>query len=466
MTLNQAIDKEHIEALRGRLRGPLLLPGEPGYDESRSLWNGMIDRHPALIVRCLGAGDVITGVNFAREHSLALSIKGGGHNISGLALADGALTLDMSLMRGVWVDEERQTAHAQAGCILGDVDRETQLYGLAAPLGFVSNTGIAGLTLGGGFGYLTRRFGWTADNVVSMKVVTYDGRLVTASETENSDLFWALRGGGGNFGVVVDFEYRLYKVGPEIFGGAIAWPAAQAPEVLKAFQKITAEAPRELTCVLVLRKAPPAPWIDKEHHGKDIISLFVCHSGPVEAGEALLQPLKSLGSPAGDVLQKRSFASQQSILDATQPSGRRYYWKSEYVAGHEEDMLTSAAKHAAAAASPHSAILVFPLDGALNELPDDHSPAGNRDANSVLNITSSWEQPADDATNIEWARAAWGDLRHFSTGGTYVNFLTEEETGDRVQQALGSHVERLAKIKATWDPENFFHVNKNIAPQE
>ena len=261
------LERNIIDSFRTRLRGPLLLPGEPGYDEGRAIWNAMIDRRPALIVRCLGVADVISAVNFAREHGLALSIKGGGHNIAGLAVCDGGVMLDMSLMRGVWVDPNAGTARAQVGCLLGDVDRETQVHGLAAVLGFVSMTGIAGLTLGGGFGYLTRRFGWSSDNVLSMDVVTADGRVMRSTDTENSDLFWGLRGGGGNFGVVTSFEYKLHPVGPEVMAGAIAWSAEHAHDVIEMYRAFTLQAPPELACILALRMAPPAPWLAKSVHG-------------------------------------------------------------------------------------------------------------------------------------------------------------------------------------------------------
>lgn len=462
----KGIEQGAIDELRARVRGDVVTPGESGYEEARTIWNAMIDRRPGLVLRCLGVAAVVEGVNFARERGLPLSIKGGGHNIAGLALADGALLLDMSKMRGVWIDREAGTAHAQAGCILGDVDRETQLYGLAAPLGFVSETGIAGLTLGGGFGYLTRRFGWTCDNLRSMQVVTAAREIVTASETENADLFWGLRGGGGNFGVVTDFEYNLYKVGPQVMAGAVAWPGESAASVNKLFRKVTAEAPPELTCVLVLRKAPPAPWLTKEIHGKDIAALFVCHSGTLSAGESLVKEIKDFGSRVGDILQPRSYVSQQSLLDATQPAGRRYYWKSDYVGSHDPEMLEIAVGQAKEAPSPHSAILIFPLDGALNTMPRDHSPAGNRDAKSVFNVAGSWEQPADDALNIAWARDSWEEMRRFSTGGTYVNFLTEEETGGRLQDAYGGHFDRLVEVKKKWDPSNVFHLNKNIPPDD
>lgn len=462
----KAMDQSTIDNLKSDLRGELLLPGSTNYDEARSIWNGMIDRKPALIARSLGVADVVRSVNFAKENGLLVSIKGGGHNISGLAVCDGGLTIDMSLMRGAWVDHSSNTVHAQAGCLLGDVDRETQLYGKAANLGFVSNTGIAGLTLGGGFGYLTRRFGWTTDNVISMEMVTADGRIIRASENENADLFWGLRGGGGNFGVVTKFEYKLHPVGPEIVGGVIAWKGEATADVLELYRTLAEKAPPELTCVVLLRNAPPAPWLAKEIHGKPIAAILVCHSGAIEEGEKLMAPIKAFGSPVGDVIQRRPYVTQQNLLDATQPKGRRYYWKSEYLPGHDPLMLERFAEHGGRIQSPHSAIILFQLDGKVNELANEHSPVGNRDTKTVLNITASWESPDDDQENIDWARTAWQDMRQFSTGGTYLNFLTEEEVGDRLQDAWGGNYDRLVDIKTKWDPENFFRMNKNIPPRK
>ena len=453
-----------VNELKSRVRGPLLRPGEPGYDEARSVWNAMIDRRPALIVRCLGTADVVACVAAAREYGLQLSIKGGGHNIAGLAVCDGGLMLDLSLMRGVWVDPGQRVARAQAGCLLGDVDRETQLHGLAAVLGFVSNTGCAGLTLGGGFGYLTRRFGWTSDNVASIDLVTADGRVRRASEQENPDLFWGLRGGGGNFGVATSFEYTLHPIGPDVIGGAIAWRGEDADKVLEMYRSLTAQAPRELTCVAGLRLAPPAPWLAKEVHGKPIVALFVCCSGPLEDAEKVVAPIKAFGTPVGDVVQKRTYVSQQSLLDATQPKGRRYYWKSEYLSALDPEFLHMAVEHARRIVSPHSGILIFPLDGALERFADDHSAVGNRSATAVVNIAGAWEHAADDGENIEWARAAWRDLRRFSTGGTYVNFLTEDEGHERTRAAYGSNYARLVEVKSRWDSSNLFRANKNVAP--
>src|SRR6266511_4136062 len=347
------------DELRGRLRGPLLLPGDAGYDESRSIWNAMIDRRPAAIARCAGVADIVACIDFARAHNVVVSIKGGGHNIAGLAVAEGGLMLDLASMRGVWVDPAARRARAQAGCLLA--------------------------------------------------------RVVRASESENADLFWALRGGGGNFGVVTSFEYALHPVGPQIVAGAIAWPAEQAPEILEKWRRITENAPPELTCVSVLRIAPPAPWLSKEIHGKPIIALFVCDSGPIDEAERRVGEIKQWGAPVGDVVQRRSYVSQQELIDVTQPKGRRYYWKSEYLPRVEPALIDGLVTHAAKIVSPHSGIIVFPIDGPLNALPNEHSPAGNRDARLVLNITGSWEKPEHDDANIRWARTSWSDLRRFST---------------------------------------------------
>ncbi len=458
------LTQDLIDGLKMSLKGSVLVPGEPGYADSSSVWNAMIERKPALVVLCLGVADVIASVKFARKHNLLLCIKGGGHNIAGLATADGAIMLDMSLMRGVWVDKNQKIAHGQAGCLLGDVDRETQVEGLATVLGFVSLTGIVGLTLGGGFGYLTKRWGWTTDNVVGMDVVTADGQLVRASNDENEDLFWGLRGGGGNFGIVTGIDYKLYPVGPEVVGGVVAWPASEAQKVLELYRSLAENAPPELTLVWFMRPAPPAPWLPKEMHGKSIVAMLACHSGNLEEAEKAVAPIKSFGSPVGDVLVRRPYTQLQSMLDGTQPKGRRYYWKSEYLPRIDPALDDKVIEHAASIGSPHSAVILFQLEGALNKLPGDHSPVGNRDARYVLNILSSWDHADDDKVNVQWAKEAWNDLKPFSTGGTYINFLTEDEGPERIQAALGSGLKRLAEVKAKWDPENVFRTNRNIKP--
>ncbi|CAN5739972.1 FAD-binding oxidoreductase [soil metagenome] len=458
------LDRVAADALATSMRGYLLIEDDPGYDEARRLWNGMIDRRPALIARCIGVADVVACVNFARDHGVLLSIRSGGHNIAGLALADGALTIDTSLMRGVHVDAPARRAHAQAGCVLGDVDRETQLHGLAAVLGFVSNTGVAGLTVGGGFGYLTRRFGWTSDTVKSFEVVTADGRVVRTDETNEPDLFWGLRGGGGNFGVVTNIEYELFPVGPEIMGGAVAWRAADAPAVLEMYRRLMADAPPEFTCVAALRMAPPAPWLPKELHGTPIVALFVCDTGPMDEARNRATALKSFGTPVGDVLQPRPYLQQQSLLDATQPNGRRYYWKSEFLPGVEPAFLETCLASLARMPSAHSAIMLFPLDGALNALSEDHSAVGSRDTKGVVNISAAWDDPAHDDANIAWARETWDQIRPFSTGRTYVNFLNADDGAARTHDAYRGNYGRLADVKRAYDPGNVFRTNKNITP--
>ncbi len=458
------LNPEALQAFKAAFRGQVLTADDAGFDDTRKIWNAMIDRRPGLIARCTGTADVVQAVRFARQHGLLSSVRGGGHNIAGLAVCEGGLMIDMSLLRGVWVDATRRTAQAQAGCTLGDVDRETQLHGLAAVLGFVSATGIAGLTVGGGFGYLTRCHGWTCDNLVSMEVVTAAAQVLRVSESENAELFWALRGGGGNFGIVTSFEYKLFPVGPEILGGAIAWRGEDAKQVLNAYREFSAKAPRELTTVAVLRRAPPAPWLPKEVHGQPIIALFVCHSGRVEDGEALLAPLRKLGRPVADIVMRRPYTQMQSLLDATQPKGRRYYWKSHYLADIDARMIELAGEHAGRIRSPHSAILLFQIQGALNERPAGHSPAGNRDAAYVLNIAGSWDGAADDSANVAWARDCFEATRCCSTGGTYVNFLTEEEGRDRIEAAYSpADLQRLAALKRHCDPDNLFRHTKNIA---
>ena len=453
-----------LETLRARLRGEVITPKSPDYDDARSLWNAMIDRRPALIVRCSGTADVAEVVRFAKRHGLLNAVRSRGHNIAGQAVCEDGLVIDLSRMRGVWVDPIARTARAQGGCTLGCIDRETQLHGLAAVLGFVSTTGAAGVTVGGGFGYLTRKYGWTCDNLRSVEVVTADGAVRTASRADNADLFWAICGGGGNFGVVTSFEHALHPVGPEVVAGAIVWRGDAAPEVLEFIRAYAAAAPPELTCVLGLRLAPPAPWLPGEVHGKPIALATVCHTGTLADGERDLAALKAFGSPVGDIVMRRPYAQQQALLDATQPKGRRYYWKSDYLPGIDRESFPVLLDHFGKICSPHSTILLFQLVGALNNLPEDHCAAGARDTKWVMNIGGSWEEPADDAKNIAWARACWRDMRPFSTGSAYVNFMTEDEGSDRLQEAYGKNHARLREMKARWDPDNLFRHNKNILP--
>jgi hypothetical protein len=458
------ITQENLDNFKMRLRGRLLESGDPDYDENRKVWNNMFDRKPGIIVRCFGTPDVIECVKFVREYNLLLCIKGGGHNIAGLASADGAIMLDMSLMRGVWVDPLRKIAHAQAGCLLGDVDRETQLYGLAAILGFVSTTGITGLTLGGGFGYLTRRWGWTTDNVTGIDLVTADGRMVRASGNENADLFWGLRGGGGNFGVVVGIDYMLYPIGPEIVGGLVAWHASEASKVCELFRTLTVQAPPELTLMLFLRPAPQTLWLPKEIYGKPIVIISACYTGFTNEGQKAVSTIKAFGNSVGDILIPRPYTQMQSLVDTTQPKGRRNYWKSEFLPHIEPALCDKIIEHASKIISPHSSVIMMHIGGALNKLRVEHSAVGNRDAQFILNFLGSWEKTDDDNQNMEWARNAWDDIKSFSTGGNYINFQTEDEGQSRIEAALGNRFQRLAVIKSKWDPDNIFRINRNIKP--
>jgi FAD/FMN-containing dehydrogenase len=461
---NTTIDDATLQALRAGFRGAVMTPDDAAYDETRKVWNAMIDRRPGLILRCSGSVDVLQALRFVRTHSVLCAVRGGGHNIAGLAVPEGGVMIDLSPMRGVWVDAARRSAWAQAGCTLADVDRETQQHGLAAVLGFVSATGIAGLTVGGGFGYLTRRHGWTCDNLLAMEVVTADAQLRRVSADEEPDLFWALRGGGGNFAIVTGFEYRLHPVGPQILGGAIAWRAEQAQQVLNAWRTFSADAPRELTSVAVLRNAPPAPWLPKDVHGQPIVALFVCHSGDIDEGQRLLAPLRALSPPVADIVMPRPYTQMQSLLDATQPKGRRYYWKSHYLEHVDAAAVDVVAGHAQRIVSPHSAILLFQVGGALNELPPGHSPAGNRDARYVLNITGSWERQDDDDANMRWARDTFDAMAPHATGGTYVNFLTEDEGAERIAAAYGAaNLARLAALKRRFDPDNLLRHTKRVS---
>ena len=459
------LSTQELDAFRAQFRGALIRRGEGGYDEARQVWNAMIDRRPAMIARCTGTADVVAAVRLARAHRLLSSVRGGGHNIAGLAVCEGGLLIDLSPMRGVWVDPAARTVRAQAGCLLADVDRETQLFGQSAVFGFVSQTGIAGLTTGGGFGWLSRRGGWTCDNVLSMEVVTAAGEVVRASESDNKDLFWCLRGGGGNFGIVTAFEYRMLPVGPEVMAGAAAWPAEDAREGLEFFRQFTATSPRELSCAAILRLAPPAPWLPPAVHGKLIFMIVAVYTGQLEDGAAAVAPIKAFRKPVADIITRRPDAQMQGLLDGTQPKGRRYYWKSEYVSRIDPGLIDLYVQRAATLQSPHSALILFQIGGALNELPADHSPAGNRDATYVANIASSWEKSADDQRNVAWSRETWEAVRPFGTGGAYINFMTEDEGSDRTRVAYGEAIlTRLAELKRRLDPDDLFRHTKRLAP--
>jgi FAD/FMN-containing dehydrogenase len=462
----RAIATETLDIFASGLDGSLLYPGDDGFGEATLLWNGMITKRPAVAVRAGTLRDVVRTIDFVRTNGLELSVRGGGHNIAGLALSDGGITLDMSGMNDIEVDVDARMVRVGPGCNLGGVDRATQEHGLATTLGFVSETGIAGLTLGGGFGYLSRRFGWTVDDLLEVEIVTANGTVQRASRTENEQLFWALRGGGGNFGVVTEFVYRLHEVGPEVTAGLIAWPATETDDVLDLFRTVTESAPRELTVAVLMRNAPPAPWLPEAAHGTPIIALVVCHSGSLDQAERDLAPIKAHGEPWADLIQVKDYVAQQSMLDATQPKGLHYYWKSEFLPGLSDGVLDTYKAQFVDNTSPANQIVLFHLAGAVNDHPEDDGAMGNREAAYACVVQSMWPEndPSRDAYR-DWVRDAWTALKPYSTGGNYVNFQTEDEADERTIESYRDNYERLEAVKATYDPTNLFQVNRNIQPR-
>jgi FAD/FMN-containing dehydrogenase len=455
-----------LDDLRSRLEGLLLRPGDDGWHDAVFLWNGMLAKAPALVVQPVSAHDVALAVNFAHEHKVLLSVKGGGHNIAGTAIAGGGLTLDMSRMRTVAVDPEAKLVDVGPGCVLQDVDRATQEHGLATVLGFVSEVGVAGLTVGGGLGYLTRRFGWAVDNLAEVEIVTADGVIRRANRTENGALFWAVRGGGSNFGVVTRFTFRLHDVGPNVFGGLIAWPFEQADEIIRAYGAITAEAPRELSVWLILLQAPAAPFVPAEWVGKRVCAMSVCYSGDLARTDEVLAPIRALPEPILDLLQEWPYAEQQSYLDGTAPKGAHYYWKTEYLAELNEDVLATVRDLAAECPIPDAEIGFLHLGGALNDRDWDDGAVGNRDARYAVGLIGMWppEEPDGDMFR-QWVRSGWKKIRPFATGGNYINFQTDDDD-QTPADSYGKNYERLQRLKTKYDPENIFRVNRNIAPSE
>ena len=458
------LSTEAIDALRGRLRGALCLPGEPGYEAARTIWNAMIDRRPALVVRAAGAADVIQTVNLAREHDLVLAVRGGGHNIAGNAVCDGGLMLDLTPMKSVRVDPAARIAWAEPGVTLGEFDKETQAFALATPVGINSTTGIAGLTLGGGFGWLSRKYGLTIDNLLSADVVTADGKLQRCSESENPDLFWAIRGGGGNFGVVTSFEFQLHPVGPEVLSGLIVHPFENAKEILEGYRRFVADAPSELTCWVVLRKAPPLPFLPPEVHGTEVVVLALCYSGDMEKGKAAAAPLRALGKPIADVVGPHPFVGWQAAFDPLLTPGARNYWKSHDFVELSDGLLDAVRTAVRKLPSPECEIFIGQLGRAVNDVPADATAYPHRDVNFVMNVHTRWADAKQDETCIAWARDLFDQAAQYATGGVYVNFMPEDET-QRVQKgAYGPNYGRLAKLKAKYDPKNLFRMNQNIRP--
>jgi FAD/FMN-containing dehydrogenase len=431
----------------------LLRPGGTGYEEARKVWNGLIDKHPALIVRCAGVADVIDSVNLAREHDMLLAVRGGGHNVAGNAVCDGGLVIDLSPMKGIRVDPERRTVRAESGATLGDLDRETQVFGLATPMGVVSETGIAGLTLGGGIGWLRRKYGLSSDNLLSVDLVSADGGFLTASEEENADLFWGIRGGGGNFGVVTSFEYRLHPVGPEVMFCFVFYPGDRAKEVLSFCEEYVAEAPDEVSPVGALGRVPPVELFPESWHGESMVALLAMYAGEAEEGERVLRPLRDLGGAIADLSAQMPYTVAQSVLDEDYPDGWRYYWKSQNISGLNDEVIERLMTHAEAAPSHHSTIDVWYQGGAMSHTEASETAFGDRSAPIWLGVEVNWETAQDDEANIAWVRECVSDMRRFSGGGAYLNYPGFFEEGDRlIREAFGENYERLVALKNEYDP--------------
>jgi len=457
-TLNHSIDN-----LKGRVKGRLILPGDPGYDEARQIWNAMIDRRPAVIVQCAAAADVPPAISFARDHGLEISIRGAGHNIAGNAVCDNGVMIDFSKMRTVRVDAGKRFAQVEPGATLNDVDRATQDHGLATPLGINSTTGIAGLTLGGGFGWLTRKYGMTIDNLVSVDLVMADGAPMRASDRKNPDLFWAVRGGGGNFGVVTGFEFKLHPVGPEVYSGLLVFPFNQARQVIDKYREFVKTAPEELNVWAVLRKAPPLPFLPASVHGKEIVALAVCYAGGAPDGRKLVEPLHRFGDALGEHIGLQPYTQWQQAFDPLLTPGARNYWKSHNFTEISDGALDAVLRYAGRLPTPQCEIFIGLIAGAANRVAADATAYGQRDTRFVLNVHGRWGDPADDGRCIAWARDFFKASAPYASAGAYVNFLTEDEAG-RIATAYGSSYARLVQIKRRYDPENIFHMNQNIKP--
>jgi len=462
-TASKDTDEAVVEGFRDTLRGTLLQPDDEGYDEARSIWNAMIDRQPALIAQCAGVADVIASVNFARENGLDLAVKAGGHNAAGNGLCEEGLVIDLSPMKSIRVDPEAGTARVEPGVTLGELDHETQAFGLVAPAGIVSTTGVAGLTLGGGWGWLSRTFGLTVDNLRGVDLVTATGELVHASEDENPDLFWGVRGGGGNFGIVTSFEFDLHEVGPEVLAGPVFHPFEDAAELLRFHRDFTAEAPDELCCYAAIMTAPPAPYLPEEVHGATVIAFVACYSGDVESGEEVVRPLREYGEPIVDLVQPVPFTAVQQLFDEELPPGFRNYWKTELVDPLSNEAIDIVVEYGATMQSPMTQIVLEHLGGAISRVAPDATAYRNRDAAFSFNVLPRWEDPAEDDAHISWAQEVHAAIAPYATESVAVNFLSQEGQ-ERVRAAYGENYDRLVELKNAWDPDNFFRVNQNIEP--
>jgi FAD/FMN-containing dehydrogenase len=456
------MSQANIEQLRSRFRGEILLPGDGAYESARKVYNAMIDKRPAVIVRCVDAADVIAAVHYGRENGLLTAIRGGGHNGGGLGICDGGLVIDLSRMRSVRVDPAARTARAEGGCTWGDVDHATHAFGLATPSGTVSTTGVAGLTLGGGIGHLTRRYGLTIDNLLSVDMVLADGRFVQASKKEDPDLFWAVRGGGGNFGVVTSFEFRLHPV-KTVHAGVTFWPLEQAADVMKAYREFILKAPQYVSGFFAFLTVPPAPMFPKELHLRKACGIVWCGTGGAAKSEAASKPMRSVGKPMLDHVGEMPFPALQSLFDALYPPGLQWYWRADFVKELSDKAIAVHTEHAAKLPTMHSTMHLYPIDGAAHSVGKKETAFSYRDANWAQVMVGVDPDAANKEKITAWCKGYFDALHPYSLGGGYVNFMMEEGQ-ERVQASFRENYARLAKIKKKYDPDNFFRVNQNIRP--
>ena len=457
------LDQSAVTDLERAFSGELIRPDHPAYNERRAIWNASIDRHPALIARCRSVRDVVTALRFARRTELTTAVRGGGHSFPGHSSCDDGLVIDLSLMNEVRVDPERRTATCGAGVLLGDLDRETQRHGMAVPAGIVTHTGLAGLTLGGGIGWLMRKLGATVDQLASVELVTAAGEVVRASETENLDLFWGVRGGGGNFGIVTEFEFRLNEIGPTVLAGPIFWPIAESPKLLRFYREWIADAPDELMTIVIHRKAPPLPFVPQELHGELIAGVVCCWCGDIEEGEKVLAPLRKFGSPVMDVCAPKPYVEHQAMLDPSFPHGWWYYMRACEVAELNDEVIDLTVEHSMRINSPRTGFPIWQMGGAVSRADEDSTSFNDRGNGFTFNITAATDGPEGFDAEREWVRDFWGSLGPYHES-VYVNFLMEEGE-ERVRQAYGpARYDRLKALKQKWDPDNFFRLNQNIRP--
>ena len=453
----------NIEEFKGGFQGEIVLPGDGAYDGARQIWNAMIDKRPAIIARCATTADVVRGVNFARDNRLLLAVRGGGHHIAGNALCNDGLVIDLSKMKAAHVDPARRRVTIEGGATLGDLDAATQAHGLATPTGINSTTGIGGLTLGGGLGWLSRKYGMTIDNLESAEVVTATGEVLRASATEHPDLFWALRGGSGNFGVVTRFEFRLHPVGPDVLSGLIVYPISEAKRVLQQYREFVAKAPDELAVWAVLRHAPPLPFLPREVHGNKIIALALIYAGDPKQGEPLIQPLRRFGTPLGEHVGVQPYVAWQQAFDPLLSAGARNYWKSHNFSTLKDGLFDAVIAYIGTLPSPQCEIFFGAIGGATTRPAPGSTAYAHREAQFVMNVHGRWEDAGDDARCIKWARDFFNASAPFAGSGVYVNFLTADE-GERVRSAYGLNYDRLAQVKRQYDQDNLFRMNQNIVP--